>query len=74
MPDLARKEAFELSQPGANATANVYAIEGWHGRAALAQQLGWGDTIAVTVQLAWHGDGDHRWVEIKAVPAFGWRG
>ncbi len=74
VPDLARKEAFVLSQPGANTTANVFAIKGTAAARLLAQQLAWGDSIAATVQLAWHGEGDRHWVELKTIPAIGWRG
>ncbi len=74
VPDLDRKEGFEISQPGADTLANAFAVKGAAAARSLSQQLGWGDSVAVTVQLAWHVEGDHGWVEVKAVPAFGWRG
>ena len=51
-----------------------YALKGATAARALSQQLGWGESIAVTVQLAWHSEGTRAWVEVAAVPAFGWRG
>ncbi len=74
VPDIGRKDTFELSQPGADTTVNVFAVKGGNAAKALSQQLAWGDGIAVTVQLAWHVEGERGWVEVKAVPAFGWRG
>jgi hypothetical protein len=74
VPELDRKDAFLLSQPGADTTANAFAVKGAAAARSLSHQLGWGDSIAVMVQLVWHGEGDHGWVELKAVPAFGWRG
>jgi hypothetical protein len=74
VPDLDRKDSFELSQPGVDTIANAYAVKGAAVSRALSQQLGWGESIAVTVQLAWRGEGDRSWVEVAAVPTFGWRG
>jgi hypothetical protein len=74
VPDLDRKDAFEISQPGADTTANVFVVKGGTVAKSLARQLDWGDTVAVTVQLVWRGEGGKTWVELKAVPTFGWRG
>lgn len=74
VPDLDRKDSFELSQPGIDTTGSAYSVKGATVSRALSQQLGWGESIAVTVQLAWRGEGDRSWVEIAAVPTFGWRG
>lgn len=74
IPDIDRKETFELNQPGADTTVNVFAVKGGSVAKVLSQQLAWGDGIAVTVQLVWHSEGERGWVEIKSVPAFGWRG
>lgn len=74
VPDLDRKDSFELSQPGLDTIANAYAIKGATVSRALSQQLGWGESIAVTVQLAWRSEGSRSWVEVTAVPTFGWRG
>jgi len=74
VPDLDRKDSFELSQPGIDTTGKAYAVKGATVARALSQQLGWGESIAVTVQLAWRSEGDRSWVEVAAVPAFGWRG
>ncbi len=74
VPDINRKDAFELSQPGTDTTVNVFAVKGGSVAKVLSQQLAWGDGIAVIVQLAWHGEAERGWVEIKSVPAFGWRG
>ena len=45
------------------------------GRAAgEAYANAWGDSVAAIVELVWHGKGQDAWVEVKSVPAFGWRG
>lgn len=74
VPEIERKETFEITQPGTDTTANVFVVKGGSVSKALSQQLAWGDSIAATVQLAWHGEGERGWIELKTVPAYGWRG
>ena len=74
VPDREHKDSFELSQPNADATALVYAPRDGKAARLLAQHLSWNASVAVIIELAWRTDGTRRWVEIQAVPAFGWRG
>lgn len=74
VPDLDRKDSFELTQPGLDSTGLVYAVKGATVARALSQRLGWDESIPATVQLAWHSEGNRSWVEVAAIPAFSWRG
>lgn len=74
VPDVGNKDGFELTQPGSEALAHVFVARSSPISRQLAQRLGWDGKVPATLELVWRVDGSRRWVEIQAVPSFGWRG
>jgi hypothetical protein len=74
IPDIELKDSFELTQPGSDAASLVYATRGSEASRLLGQQLAWGSVLPAIVELTWRNEGTKRWVEIRSLPAFGWRG
>jgi hypothetical protein len=73
VPSLDDKESFLLLQPGSNGEGHVFATHDSAPARQLAQQLGWGSSLAAIVELTWRKQDSHRWVEILKVNNYGWR-
>jgi hypothetical protein len=74
IPDIESKDSFELTLPGSDAASLVYASRDSAAAKVLTQQLAWGAMLPLIVELQWRNEGIKRWVEIKSIVAFGWRG
>ncbi len=74
VPELERREGFEIYQPNTDYTGAVFALKGSEVASQISSQLQWGNDLAVLLELVWRKQGSQHWVEIQAVPRYGWRG
>jgi hypothetical protein len=74
VPQLDKKQCFNLAPPMPGFTANSFVEKGSPLSQELDRNLGWEvSNAAVIVELAWRKQDNYQWLELTGVPQYNWR-
>lgn len=73
VPDLESKDSFSIRQPNAPYEGHVFIEKNSILGKQLANQLPWAKDLLLIAELTWKTNGKYHWVELQAIPSYGWR-
>lgn len=73
VPEQDNKDSFGIRQPNSLFEGHIFLDKESALATQLATQLPWGKDLLIIAELTWKTNGKNHWVELQAIPSYGWR-